>query len=112
MPGGWTMSMTWMRTPGQTWPGTAASFLGMWIVMMAAMMLPALMPMLRRYREAVDQTGRARLDALTALAAGGYFVVWIAIGLAIFPLGVALAEIEMRQAAWPAPSRSRPESSS
>jgi hypothetical protein len=33
MPGGWTMSMAWMRMPGQTWPGAAASFLGMWIVM-------------------------------------------------------------------------------
>jgi hypothetical protein len=21
MPGGWTMSMGWMRMPGQTWPG-------------------------------------------------------------------------------------------
>ena len=41
MPGDWTMSMVWMRMPGQTWPGAAASFLGMWIVMMAAMMLPA-----------------------------------------------------------------------
>jgi hypothetical protein len=29
-PGGWTMSMAWMRMPGQTWPGAAASFLGMW----------------------------------------------------------------------------------
>src|ERR1700720_1117921 len=34
MPGGWTMSMAWMRMPGQTWPGAAASFLGMWGVMM------------------------------------------------------------------------------
>jgi hypothetical protein len=25
MPGGWTMSMAWMRMPGQTWPGAAAS---------------------------------------------------------------------------------------
>ncbi len=40
MPGGWTMSMAWMRMPGQTWPGAAASFLGMWVVMMVAMMLP------------------------------------------------------------------------
>ena len=24
MPGDWTMSMTWMRMPGQTWPGVAA----------------------------------------------------------------------------------------
>ena len=28
MPGGWTMSMAWMRMPGQTWLGAAASFLG------------------------------------------------------------------------------------
>jgi len=34
MPGGWTMSMAWMRMPGQTWPGAAASFLGRWVVMM------------------------------------------------------------------------------
>jgi len=41
MPGGWTMSMTWMRMPGQGWPGAAASFLGMWVVMMVAMMRAA-----------------------------------------------------------------------
>ena len=37
MPGGWTMPMAWMRMPGQTWPGAAASFLGMWVVMMVAL---------------------------------------------------------------------------
>ena len=41
-PGGWTMSLAWMQMPGQTWPGAAASFLGMWVVMMVAMMLPSL----------------------------------------------------------------------
>ena len=56
MPGGWTMSMTWMRMPGQTWPGAAASFLGMWVVMMVAMMLPVVVPVLWRYREAVRDT--------------------------------------------------------
>src|SRR5688500_18238118 len=61
MPGGWTISMAWMRMPGQTWPGAAASFLGMWIVMMVAMMLPSLVPMLRRYRQAVGGTGERRL---------------------------------------------------
>jgi len=25
MPGGWTMSMAWMRMPGQSWPGPAAT---------------------------------------------------------------------------------------
>src|SRR5579864_5682968 len=42
MPGGWTMSMAWMRMPGQTWLGSAASFVGMWTVMMLAMMLPSI----------------------------------------------------------------------
>ena len=60
MPGGWTMSMAWMRMPGQTWPGAAASFLGMWVVMMVAMMLPSLVPMLWRYRQARTR-GRAGL---------------------------------------------------
>ena len=90
MPGGWTMTMTWMRMPGQTWPGAAASFAGMWIVMMAAMMLPSLVPTLWRYR----QSGR-----LTALVVAGYFAVWIALGLAAFPLGAAVAAIEMQHPA-------------
>ena len=62
MPGGWTMSMAWMRMPGQTWAGAAASFLGMWIVMMTAMMLPSLVPMLSRYRRAVVTTNEAHWD--------------------------------------------------
>src|SRR5258708_3300553 len=34
MPGGWTMSMAWMRMPGQSWLDAAVSFMGMWVVMM------------------------------------------------------------------------------
>jgi predicted metal-binding membrane protein len=99
MPGGWTMSMAWMRMPGQTWPGAAALFLGMWIVMMVAMMLPSLMPMLWRYREAVGTTGDTHLGRLTALVGAGYFFVWTVFGMAAFPLGAALAAIEMQQPA-------------
>jgi predicted metal-binding membrane protein len=99
MPGGWTMSMAWMRMPGQTWPGVAASFLGMWVVMMVAMMLPSLAPMLLRYRQAVGRTGETRLGRLTALAGVGYFFVWTLFGMAAFPLGVALAAVEMQQPA-------------
>jgi predicted metal-binding membrane protein len=99
MPGGWTMSMAWMRMPGQGWPGAAASFLGMWSAMMVAMMLPSLVPMLRRYREAVGREGEARLGRLTALVGTGYFLVWAVLGVAAFPLGVALAAIEMQQPA-------------
>ena len=95
MPGGWTMSMAWMRMPGQTWPGAAASFLGMWAVMMVAMMLPSLVPMLWRYRQAVGRTGETRLGRLTALVGAGYFFVWTVSGMAAFPLGVVLAAAEM-----------------
>src|SRR5262249_35133661 len=97
MPGGWTMSMAWMRMPEQTWPGAAATLLGMWAVMMVAMMVPALVPSLSRYREAVGGADKAHLGRLTALVGGGYFLVWSAIGLAVFAPGVALAAIVMRR---------------
>jgi predicted metal-binding membrane protein len=101
MPGGWTMSMAWMRMPGQTWSRVAASFMGMWTVMMVAMMLPSLVPMLRRYRcaEAPGTLGATRLCLRTALVGLGYFFVWSVSGAAAFPIGVALAAIEMRQPA-------------
>jgi predicted metal-binding membrane protein len=105
MPGGWGMSTAWMRMPGQTWAGAAASFLAMWSAMMVAMMLPSLVPMLNRYRQAVAGSGETRLGMLTALAAVGYFAVWSALGVAVFPLGVALAAAEMR---LPALARTAP----
>lgn len=114
MPGGWTMTMTWMRMPGQTWTGAAASFLGMWMVMMIAMMLPSLIPMLMRYRQAVAATSATavtstvaspRLGLLTAIAGSAYFFVWALFGMAVYPLGIAFAEIAMQQ---PAVSRAVP----
>ncbi len=99
MPGGWTMSAAWMRMPGQTWLLAGLSFLGMWAVMMLAMMLPCLIPMLWNYRQAVGRTCKTRLDGLTALVAVGYFFVWTVVGMAAFPVGVALAAIEMQQPA-------------
>jgi predicted metal-binding membrane protein len=99
MPSGWTMSMAWMRMPGQTWPGAAASFLGMWVLMMVAMMLPSLVPVLWRYRQAVGRTGKTHLGRLTALVGAGYFFTWTLFGMTAFPLGVALAAIEMQQPA-------------
>jgi len=90
MPGGWTMSMAWM--PAQSWPGAAASFLGMWVMMMVAMMLPSLVPMLWRYRQAIGGSGATMVGV-------GYFVVWAVFGMAVFPLGVGLAAVEMQQPA-------------
>ena len=97
MPGGWTMSMAWMPMSGQTWVGAAASFVGMWVVMMVAMMLPSLVPTLWRYRQRVAKTGDMRPNWLTALVGIGYFCVWTMCGVAVFPLRAALAEIEMQR---------------
>lgn len=107
------MSMMWMRMPGQTWPGAAGAFLGMWVVMMVAMMLPSLVPMLLRYRRAVGPGGTGAVGAgvattagatvgrslgwLTALVGSGYFFVWTLLGVVIYPVGVAVAAVEMRQ---------------
>ncbi len=95
MPGGWTMSMAWMRMPGQTWTGATTSFLGMWLVMMVAMMLPALTPQLLWQRRAFAQ----------AKLAGGYFLVWLLAGALLFASGVMLAETAM---ASPVFSRAMP----
>jgi predicted metal-binding membrane protein len=81
-----------MSMSGQPWLGAAASFLAMWVVMMVAMMLPSLVPTLWRYRQ-------AGLGPLTALVAVGYFVVWTVFGMAVYPLGVALAAVEMQHPA-------------
>ena len=105
MPGGWTMSMAWMRMPGQTWLGAAATFMGMWVVMMVAMMLPSLVPMLLRYRDAVRVSDEPRLAGMTALAGAGYFFAWASIGALVYPLGVAVAAAEMQ---WPALARCVP----
>jgi predicted metal-binding membrane protein len=90
MPGGWTMSMAWMRMPGQTWLGAAATFMAMWVVMMMAMMTPSLIPTL----------SASRVGAVTLTAA--YFLVWTLLGAVLYPLGVLIATAEMR---WPALAR-------
>src|SRR5262249_24426431 len=87
MPGGWTMSMMWMRMPGQTWPASATSFQLMWLAMMVAMMLPSTLPMFLNSK---------RAPCALSVMATGYFAVWLAAGLGIYALGVAFAAAAMR----------------
>jgi predicted metal-binding membrane protein len=87
MPGGWTMSMMWMRMPGQSWTISAAMFLLMWLAMMVAMMLPSALPTFLKTRR--------RWVSLCYMASG-YFAMWLAAGIGIYALGVALATVEMR----------------
>jgi len=96
MPGGWTLSMAWLPMCGRTWAGAAAGFLGMWVEMMVAMMLPSLVPMLWRYRQRVGRTGGTRLGLLTVAVGAGYFLVWAVVGIGVFAVGAALAAAAMR----------------
>ena len=101
MPSGWSMSMAWMRMPGQSWPSAAASFLGMWAVMMTAMMFPSSFFMLSAYRKSVSRSLMSSAEetkslSLTALVAVAYFSVWTGLGIVVYGLGVSAAETEIR----------------
>jgi len=87
MPGGWSMSMMWMRMHGQTWSGAASGFLFMWLAMMVAMMMPSALPTFLRTR---------RQSAFLCSMAAGYFAIWLAAGPGIYALGVAFAKLAMR----------------
>jgi predicted metal-binding membrane protein len=69
--------MTATEMAAMPMPGNAASFLGMWMVMMVPMMLPSLAPVLWRSRQS---------GGLTALMGLGYYSVWTALGVAAFML--------------------------
>ena len=96
MAGGGTMTMAWMPMCGRSWIAAAASFLAMWTLMMAAMMLPSLVPMLWRYRHSAGRTGGLPRVLPTALVGAGYLLVWALLGAAIYPLGAAVMALTMR----------------
>ena len=99
MHAGGAMSM-WTRMPGQTWPGFAASFLGMWMTMMVPMMLPPFAVMLWRYRTAARRNGATRLGVASVMVALAYFAVWSAIGVALCPLVAILLRRTDAGVAW------------
>ncbi len=69
--------------PG-TNPGSLGFYLSTWVVMMAAMMLPAVTPMVLAYRESRHERGGQQRSAVaghTALFLAGYLAVWASAGL-------------------------------
>jgi predicted metal-binding membrane protein len=57
------------------------SFVGSWTVMMAAMMLPSAMPMIRLHRLGADGSRR---EVWSAVFIMGYLLVWAAVGIAVW----------------------------
>lgn len=70
-----------------------ALFLGIWSVMMVAMMFPAAAPMVQAYAGLSGGEAHRRPSrvALTSVFLGTYIFVWAAIGLLVALLGVLLA---------------------
>ena len=68
--------------PGQATFRDAASFAGMWLLMMAAMMLPSVTPVVLLFR--TMQRGRVARGSPaipTSAFVGGYLVVWVLAGI-------------------------------
>ena len=63
-------------------PGTLGFFVGIWVVMMAAMMFPSIAPMVLMHCGSRRAGGSAaRAAGATALFVAGYLVTWAAAGL-------------------------------
>ncbi|MBN9385913.1 MAG: DUF2182 domain-containing protein [Chitinophagaceae bacterium] len=87
MPGGWKMSMMWMRMPGETWLASGLSFLYMWLAMMVAMMMPSALPTFLKTRRQWYSLCYMML---------GYFAVWLIAGAGIYVLGIPFAMAAMQ----------------
>jgi predicted metal-binding membrane protein len=77
-----------------TWYGAAAEFVGMWLAMMAPMMLPSLVPTLWRYRRSVPSGSALARHGLTALVILGYFTVWALLGAGVHAAAAGLTAVE------------------
>jgi predicted metal-binding membrane protein len=80
------------------WAGLGALgwFLGLWIVMMAAMMLPSAIPTVALY----GSLARDRTQLASVLFVAGYLAVWAAAGLVAFALATAGGRVAGGVLAW------------
>jgi len=89
---GWWRTADQMRgMDGGPWTGlgTAGWFLGVWIVMMAAMMFPSVAPTVALY----SRMTRERSPTSPLLFAAGYLATWAAAGAVAFAIGTAVRVI-------------------
>jgi predicted metal-binding membrane protein len=96
---GWWWTVHQMRGMDQgpwTGLGTLGWFLGIWLVMMAAMMFPSVAPTVALYSRLTRQ--RSPLSPL--MFAGGYLVTWAGAGLVAFALVAILDRISGDMLAW------------
>lgn len=75
--------------------GTFGWFLGVWVVMMAAMMFPSVAPTIALYAR---MSGKSHLMPL--VFTGGYLVTWVGAGGVAFLIGVAASHAAGGELAW------------
>src|SRR6266508_4587102 len=69
--------------------GALGWFIGIWVTMMAAMMLPSAAPMVLLFdRISGERAQRGRASVPTWIFVSGYLATWTVYGLAVFALGV------------------------
>ena len=96
---GWWLTAGWMDgMDGGPWTdlGTFAWFLGVWLVMMAAMMFPSVAPTVALY----SRLTKSRSPLLPLVFTGGYLLVWGAIGALAFGIAVAGGQATSDFLAW------------
>ncbi|WP_448621400.1 DUF2182 domain-containing protein [Geodermatophilus sp. URMC 65] len=76
--------------------GALGWFLGVWVVMMAAMMFPSVAPTVALYARMT----RKRAPLLPLLFTAGYLLVWIGAGVVAFLIGAAVARVSGDVFAW------------
>jgi predicted metal-binding membrane protein len=96
---GWWWTVHQMRGMDQgpwTGLGTLGWFLGIWVVMMAAMMFPSVAPTVALY----SRMTRRRSPLSPLLFAAGYLVTWAGAGLVTFTLAALVGRISGDALAW------------
>jgi predicted metal-binding membrane protein len=96
---GWWWSADLMRGMDDgPWTGLGALgwFLGVWVVMMAAMMFPSVAPTVALY----SRMTRKRAPLLPLLFAAGYLLVWTGAGVVAFLVGSAVVRVSGDVLAW------------
>ena len=81
--------------------GGAGWFVGIWVTMMAAMMLPSVAPMVLLFdRVSAERARHGRACVPTWLFAVSYFLVWTLYGLAAYALYRAIRSLDLDFLAW------------
>jgi predicted metal-binding membrane protein len=100
----WLVTIDRMRGmdagPG-TDPGAIGWFVGTWVTMMAAMMLPSVAPMALLFAKVSRERGRRNGEHIpTWIFLSGYFAAWTAYGLAAYGLYRAIRALDLHFLAW------------